>query len=127
MNIWIAENEEKPVIFRSHKKLNFIAKYRGSYNFVEPDEIISTIQEGLNFYEQIFQRERRLYKIWDEGQLIDYIVKRSAEQNITRYRISQITGISESTLLRYFDKSVRLPADRALQICDAIGIKYTFK
>lgn len=127
MNVWIRKNENKPVIFRHHEKQNFVLNYRGAKNFIEPDEVISTIQEGLIFYEQIFKREKRLYKIWDEEKLIDYIAKRADEQNITRYRISQITGISEATLSRYFDKSVRLPADRALQICDAVGIKYTFK
>ncbi len=51
------------------------------------------------------------------------IQARMAEEGISRYRLSQMTGISQSALSRWFAGKRDLSSGRVQLIMDALGIK----
>jgi len=53
----------------------------------------------------------------------ELIQTRMAEEGITRYRLSQLTGISQSALSRWFAGKRDLSSGRVQLIMDALKIK----
>ena len=53
----------------------------------------------------------------------ELIQARMAEEGISRYRLSQMTGISQSALSRWFAGKRDLSSGRVQLIMDALGIK----
>lgn len=53
----------------------------------------------------------------------EIILSRMTEAGITRYRLSQLTGISQSALSRWFAGKRDLSSGRVQLIMDALGIK----
>ena len=53
----------------------------------------------------------------------ELIQARMAEDGISRYRLSQMTGISQSALSRWFAGKRDLSSGRVQLIMDALGIK----
>ena len=55
--------------------------------------------------------------------IIEKIKETREAKGISRYRLSQLTGIHESTLKRYEDKSIKkISFENLLKICEALEI-----
>jgi transcriptional regulator with XRE-family HTH domain len=58
-----------------------------------------------------------------EGSYIDLFQKRLEQMNMTRYKLSELTGISQGTLSGYWSKEREPTLTNLLKITDALGIK----
>jgi len=55
--------------------------------------------------------------------MIDKIKEVREAKGMSRYKLSQITGIHQSTLKRYEDKEIKkISFENLLKICEALGI-----
>lgn len=55
--------------------------------------------------------------------MIGKIIEIRKEKGISRYRLSQLTGISESTLLRYENGDIKKASfENIIKICEALEI-----
>ena len=55
--------------------------------------------------------------------IIEKIKETRKTKGVSRYKLSQLTGIHESTLKRYEDGAIRkISFENLLKICEALGI-----
>lgn len=59
--------------------------------------------------------------------IIEYFKSKMKEDNITPYKLAQLTGIQNSTLSRVFSYKTDMKLCTMLQICEALGIRPVFK
>lgn len=54
--------------------------------------------------------------------IVKMVEERMEEKEISKYRLSKLTGMSEATLGRYFNRDVQI-AKPLLKICNALELK----
>ncbi len=55
--------------------------------------------------------------------ILSFLSDRMEEKQITKYRLSKLTEIPESTISRYFSKKVSMSLTNFLKICGALEIR----
>lgn len=58
-----------------------------------------------------------------EQMIINFLKERLEEKSMKQYQLSELTGISEDTLTRYFNRQTKITLQNLLKICGALELR----
>lgn len=59
---------------------------------------------------------------WSENEVLETLIGRAKTLNLTNYKLSKETGISQSTISRYFNGEVKFSLASFLKLCKALKL-----
>ena len=59
---------------------------------------------------------------WSEREVLETLIGRAKTLKFTNYKLSKETGISQSTISRYFNGEVKLSLTSFLKLCKALKL-----